>query len=104
MAYAKAEKYASHDRSNDEEYGLPNYQAVFDYPGFYVMDFPDVSLFVTDSNFVLDQKQEIEVVRPLSQQLRWQIWLNHFPKKGKILPYGYTETGEGACAPISISI
>lgn len=50
----------NHDRVNDEKFGLPNYRAVFDYPGFYVMDFPDVSLFVTNSNFMLDQKQEIE--------------------------------------------
>jgi hypothetical protein len=50
----------NHDRVNDAEFGMPNYQAVFDYPGFYVMDFPDVSLFVTDSNFMLDQKQEID--------------------------------------------
>jgi hypothetical protein len=50
----------NHDRVNDEDFGLPNYQSIFDYPRFYVLDFPDVSLFVTDSNFILDQKGEID--------------------------------------------
>ncbi len=50
----------NHDRVNDSVFGLPNYQAVFDYPRFYVVDFPDGALFVTDSNFILDQKQEID--------------------------------------------
>ncbi|NIM18850.1 MAG: hypothetical protein GTO42_02345 [Candidatus Latescibacteria bacterium] len=50
----------NHDRTNDEIYGLPNYRAIFDYPRFYVVDFPDAALFVTDSNFILDQEQEVD--------------------------------------------
>jgi hypothetical protein len=50
----------NHDRANDEEYGYPNYEAVFDYPRFYVLDFPDVALFVVDSDYLLDQNQHID--------------------------------------------
>jgi hypothetical protein len=50
----------NHDRANDEEYGYPNFRAVFDYPRFYVMDFPDVAIFVLDSDFILDQNQHID--------------------------------------------
>lgn len=50
----------NHDRANDDVYGYPNFRAVFDYPRFYVLDFPDVALFVLDSDFILDQNQHIE--------------------------------------------
>jgi hypothetical protein len=50
----------NHDRANDEEYGYPNFRAVFDYPRFYVLDFPDVAVFVLDSDFILDQNQHID--------------------------------------------
>jgi len=50
----------NHDRANDTTYGFPNYEAVFQYPRFYVMDFPDGAIFILDSNFILDQKQEID--------------------------------------------
>jgi hypothetical protein len=50
----------NHDRANDEEYGYPNFRAVFDFPRFYVLDFPDVALFVLDSDFLLDQNQHID--------------------------------------------
>lgn len=61
----------NHDRLNDGSYGLPNYEAIFGYPRFYVMDFPDVSLFVTDSNLLLDQKQEIDDDRQDELFRRW---------------------------------
>ena len=47
----------NHDKTNDLNYGLPNYEAIFDYPRFYVLDFPDAALFVVDSNFIIDQDQ-----------------------------------------------
>ena len=47
----------NHERTNDPIYGLPNYQAVFPYPLFYVLDFPDAALFVVDSNLIVDQYQ-----------------------------------------------
>jgi hypothetical protein len=50
----------NHDRANDEEYGYPNYRAIFDYPRFYVVDFPDVALFVLDSDFILDQYGDVD--------------------------------------------
>jgi len=45
----------NHERANDPKYGFPNYKAVFDYPQFYVLDFPDAAIFVLDSNVVIDQ-------------------------------------------------
>lgn len=45
----------NHDRANDPGYGYPNYRAIFGYPRFYTMAFPDAMLFVVDSNFILDQ-------------------------------------------------
>lgn len=50
----------NHERANDEEYGYPNFRAVFDYPRFYVLDFPDLALFVIDSNLLVDQKHHID--------------------------------------------
>jgi hypothetical protein len=50
----------NHDRANDEKYGYANFRAVFDYPRFYVLDFPDVAIFVLDSDFLLDQNQHID--------------------------------------------
>jgi hypothetical protein len=49
----------NHEKTNDGVYGLPNYEAIFDYPPFYVLDFPDVALFVIDSNLIIDQYQFI---------------------------------------------
>ena len=34
----------NHEKANDPTYGLPNYEAVFDYPQFYVLDFPDAAI------------------------------------------------------------
>ncbi len=50
----------NHERSNDTGgHGRRNYRTVFQYPDFYVIDFRDVSIFVLDSNLLLDQKQDI---------------------------------------------
>jgi 3',5'-cyclic AMP phosphodiesterase CpdA len=61
----------NHDRTNDLIYGLPNYEAVFDHQRFYVMDFPDVAIFVVDSNVILDQYQSIDDDR---QDALFQEW------------------------------
>ncbi len=50
----------NHEKANDTTYGIKNYQAIFQYPRFYVIDFPDGALFVVDSNFILDQDGYID--------------------------------------------
>lgn len=45
----------NHDMANNTTYGWPNYDAIFDYPRFYVKDLPGAALFVLDSNFLVDQ-------------------------------------------------
>lgn len=63
----------NHERANDEKYGFPNFSAVFpEYPRFYVIDFPDLSLFVIDSNFIIDQDQHID---PDEQERLWRKWI-----------------------------
>lgn len=49
----------NHENANDPTYGFPNYDAVFDYPRFYTVELRDASLFVLDSNFLVDQKSYI---------------------------------------------
>lgn len=50
----------NHEKANDWACGLPNCEAIFDYPPFYVLDFPDAAIFVVDSNMILDQYQFID--------------------------------------------
>ena len=50
----------NHEHANDKIYGSPNYDAIFDYPRFFVLDFPDASLFILDSDLIIDQYQDIE--------------------------------------------
>ena len=50
----------NHERTDDKEYGLPNYEAIFEYPPFYTLDFPDAAIFVLDSNLIIDQYQAID--------------------------------------------
>ena len=73
----------SHELSNDSTFGLKNYNAVFQYPRFYVIECPDVDIFVIDSNIILDQDQLIDddtqdklfyrwiVSKEESEQLSW---------------------------------
>jgi len=49
----------NHERYNDKTYGTPNYEAIFDYPPFYRIDFKDYSVFILDSNILLDWRDEI---------------------------------------------
>jgi hypothetical protein len=50
----------NHERSNDSLFGHSNYHAVFDYPNFYVVESGDVAVFVVDSNYLIDQKLDID--------------------------------------------
>ena len=50
----------NHDHANDLEFGLPNYRSVFDYPGFYVMELANAVIFIIDSNYIIDQFQDLD--------------------------------------------
>ncbi len=50
----------NHEYANDPHYGYPNYKAIFGYPRFYVIEFPQAAIYVVDSNYILDQNQFIE--------------------------------------------
>ncbi len=50
----------NHEHANDTALGLPNYQAIFGYPRFYVVEFTDAALFVLDSNFIIDHYDHID--------------------------------------------
>ncbi|MFC1558065.1 metallophosphoesterase family protein [candidate division KSB1 bacterium] len=49
-----------HDMANDTTFGLKNYKSVFQYPRFYVIECPNVDIFVVDSHIILDDKQLID--------------------------------------------
>ncbi len=49
----------NHEHANDKTYGLPNYEAIFNLPQFYVVDSPDAAIFVLDSDVIIDQYQDI---------------------------------------------
>lgn len=49
----------NHDRANDGRDGVPNYRAAFPYPQFFVLSYPDLAIFIIDSNVILDQYQAI---------------------------------------------
>lgn len=50
----------NHEHANDTLYGYANFNAVFDYPRFYTIEFPDAVIIVLDSNYLLDQRQYID--------------------------------------------
>ncbi len=50
----------NHEWSNDSTYGLPNYQAIFQYPLFYTVELANATIYVIDSNLLIDQYQLIE--------------------------------------------
>jgi hypothetical protein len=52
----------NHDRTNDKVFGQANYNAVFGQPEFFVVDFPDGMMVVLNSNFIIDQNNEIDSV------------------------------------------
>ncbi len=49
----------NHEYGNDLKNGYQNYQVIFDYPRFYVIEFTDAAIYVVDSNYILDQDQFI---------------------------------------------
>jgi 3',5'-cyclic AMP phosphodiesterase CpdA len=50
----------NHEDTNDPRYGEPNYDAVLGYPRFYAVHFRNASLFVLDSNILVDQDDYLE--------------------------------------------
>ncbi|UCE19914.1 MAG: metallophosphoesterase [Gemmatimonadota bacterium] len=50
----------NHERGNDTTYGFSNFEAVFGYPRFYVVECTHGVLIVVDSNLILDQYQYID--------------------------------------------
>ena len=51
----------NHERANDTTFAWPNYQAVLDYPRFYVQKMDEGVIFVLDSNFLIDQYGLLEL-------------------------------------------
>lgn len=49
----------NHEHANDTTFGYPNYQAVFNYPRFYVTEIGPAVLIVVDSNLLVDQYQDV---------------------------------------------
>ena len=49
----------NHERCNDEIYGRKNFEAVFDYPMFYKLEFPSIDLFVVDSDIIIDWQKDL---------------------------------------------
>ena len=60
----------NHEYTNDAT-GLDNYDAVFDYPRFYVQDMPEAALFVLNSNYLIDQHGLVDDDR---QDALWEKW------------------------------
>ena len=50
----------NHEHANDSTYGYANYKAIFDYPRFYTVEFADAVLIIVDSNYIIDQYQDID--------------------------------------------
>lgn len=61
----------NHDYTNDPDYGWANWQAVFDYPRFYVKDSPSAAIFFLDSNYLVDQHQMIDDERQERLFRKW---------------------------------
>ncbi len=50
----------NHERTGDVKFGRRNYEAVFDYPAFYTLEFPDLEIFVVSSSDIIDWKKDID--------------------------------------------
>jgi hypothetical protein len=50
----------NHEHANDSPLGFTNYQAVFGYPRFYTIELVDAVIFILDSNYIIDQYQDID--------------------------------------------
>jgi predicted phosphodiesterase len=60
----------NHDYINTE-YGLKNWQAIFDRPLFYVQDSPSAAIFFLNSNYIIDQHQQIDDARQEALFRKW---------------------------------
>jgi hypothetical protein len=76
----------NHEHANDNLYGRPNYDAIFDFPGFYTQEFDDAIIIITDSNMILDQYRDIDDTAQDSLFEHWFVskqesgepaWLEH---------------------------
>ena len=62
----------NHERKHDKKYGSQNYEAVWDYPSFYTVEFPDAELFVIDSNIMIDFRNDL---KNAEQDSLYRVWL-----------------------------
>jgi predicted phosphodiesterase len=85
----------NHEYANDST-GWANFEAVFDYPRFYVIDTPQAALFVVDSNYIVDQHQDLDDDEQDALFDRWFVsadsseeasWLEQELKKREDRPY-----------------
>lgn len=53
----------NHERTSDERWGRPNFEAVFDYQPFYAVEFKDAELYVLDSEVICDLYSEMDDAR-----------------------------------------
>ena len=63
----------NHDKVNDSFHGFHNYQAIFSYPHFYVIDFPDCALFIVNSGLIFNKQQMVEEDKQEKLFQRWFI-------------------------------
>jgi len=63
----------NHERAYDQVYGRHNYTAVFDYPHFFVLEFPDAALFIVDSNVIIDYRDDLSDAHQDSLFREWFI-------------------------------
>lgn len=68
----------NHERTGDERWGRPNWEAVFGRERFFSIEFDDAVLFVLDSTVIVDQKDEIPDDR---QRALFETWLVAPPGK-----------------------
>jgi hypothetical protein len=50
----------NHDRTLDPRFGGPNYQTLLNYPSFFTLNYPDITIFMLDSQRILDDYQNID--------------------------------------------
>ena len=63
----------NHERANDTTFAWPNYQAVLDYPRFYVQEMDEAVIFSLDSNFMIDQYHLLDQDRQEELYEKWFI-------------------------------
>lgn len=71
----------NHEHANDTTYGWQNYRDVFDYPDFYEVEFENASLFVVNSNLILDQYRDIDNLKQDKLFSKWFVSESNHQKK-----------------------